>query len=66
MRYLNPSALVAARYLASEALRRRRPRKAARVRAYARPQRLPIPDAPVPIDLLNAVLEGLRRLEVAW
>ncbi|MFD6953414.1 MULTISPECIES: hypothetical protein [unclassified Nocardiopsis] len=34
MRYLNPSALVAVRYLTSERLRRRRPRRASRVRNY--------------------------------
>ncbi|MEE2039667.1 hypothetical protein Q8791_20830 [Nocardiopsis sp. CT-R113] len=61
-RYLNPSALVAARYIASEAMRRRRPRRAARVRAYA-PARF-APHAPAPRDVLEAVLEGLHRLEV--
>lgn len=33
-RYLNPSALVAVRHIAEEALRTRRPRRAARVRSY--------------------------------
>lgn len=36
-RYLNCSELVAARWLASEALRWRRPRRAARVRWYSHP-----------------------------
>ena len=37
-RYLNPSTLVAVKYMATEALRWRRPRRAARVRSYvARP-----------------------------
>ncbi|MGW8528706.1 MULTISPECIES: hypothetical protein [Nocardiopsidaceae] len=62
MRYLNPSALVAARYIASEAMRRRRPRRAARVRAYA-PAGF-VPYALTPHDILNAVLDGLHRLEV--
>ena len=36
--YLNPSTLVAVKYMAAEALRWRRPRRAARVRSYvARP-----------------------------
>lgn len=36
-RYLTHSALVAVRHLTAEALRHRRPRRAARVRAYTRP-----------------------------
>ena len=32
--YLNPSTLVAVKYMATEALRWRRPRRAARVRSY--------------------------------
>lgn len=77
MRYLNPSALVAVRYLASEAMRHRRPRRAARVRSYAPlPHRRETPLAPtappvvpavprvIPLDVLSAVLDGLNRLEM--
>lgn len=60
MRYLNPSALVAVRYLASEAIRHRRPRRASRVRAYA-----PALPASPALDVLHAVLEGLHRIEAA-
>jgi len=75
VRYLNPSALVAAKYLATEAMRHRRPRRARRVRAYTglrprpfRPNLPPLPShpvAPAPLDVLHAVLGGLHRLELA-
>ncbi|GAB2515233.1 hypothetical protein [Nocardiopsis aegyptia] len=67
MRYLNPSALVAVRYLAEERLRRRRPRRAARARAYA-PWPIPRPRVPLdaaPTAILATVLDGLRRLEAS-
>ncbi|MFE3459158.1 hypothetical protein ACFXKD_16575 [Nocardiopsis aegyptia] len=66
MRYLNPSALVAVRYLAEERMRRRRPRRAARARHYA-PWPVPRPRVPldvIPTAVLGAVLESLRRMEV--
>lgn len=65
-RYLNPSALVAVRYLAEETIRRRRPRRAARVRAYAPGRhRRPVPLARAPrIDVLTRALAGLQALEV--
>lgn len=66
-RYLNPSALVAVRYLATEAMRRRRPRRASRVRAYV-PPLIPTPRRPMdtaPITVLRTLLEGLHRWEVA-
>jgi len=62
VRYLNLSALVAARHIASEAVRRRRPRRAARVRAYA-PARF-TSCATTPRDGLDAVTDGLHHLEV--
>ncbi|GAA1078143.1 hypothetical protein GCM10009642_13550 [Nocardiopsis metallicus] len=85
-RYLNLSELAHVRWLASEAMRRRRPhrpRRARRVRAYAPaprtlalgessrsplPPRIPAPRRPLdsaPMDVLQAVLAGLRRLGVA-
>ncbi|MES0838011.1 hypothetical protein [Nocardiopsis tropica] len=64
-RYLNPSALVAVRHLASEAMRARRPRRAARVRHYVpEPSAFRVPVAVPALDVLGAVLDGLRRLEV--
>ena len=66
-RYLNLSELAHVRWLASEAVRWRRPRRARRVRAFAPPP-IPAPRRPLdtaPLDVLRAVLEGLRRLEVA-
>ncbi|MFD3685260.1 hypothetical protein ACFWTE_10630 [Nocardiopsis sp. NPDC058631] len=62
MRYLNLSALVAARHIAPEAVRRRRPRRAARVRAYA-PARF-TSCATDPRDVPDAVMNGLHRPEV--
>jgi hypothetical protein len=53
-RYLNLSELAHVRWLASEAVRWRRPRRAQRVRGYA-PQ----------LAGLYRVLDGLRRLEVS-
>lgn len=59
-RYLNPSMLLAASYFTEE--RRRRPRRASRVRLFApQPGHHPGPG----LDVLAAVLEGLRRLEAA-
>ncbi|PWV48452.1 hypothetical protein BDW27_1104 [Nocardiopsis sp. L17-MgMaSL7] len=76
-RSLNLSALACMCYLASEAFRRRRPRQAARVRAFAaNPRRttsrprgplIPSPRRPIdtiPMEVLGAVLAGLRRLAV--
>ncbi|MEU3020533.1 hypothetical protein ABZ635_24440 [Nocardiopsis sp. NPDC007018] len=77
-RYLKLCELACTRYLASEAMRRRRPRQAARVRAFAanprrhHPSRSWAPVAPsprrpideVPAEVLRAVLAGLRRLVV--
>ena len=58
---------MAPRYLnLSELMRHRRPRRAARVRAYV--PRIPAPRPPVdlaPVDLLLRVLAGLHRMEVA-
>ncbi|GAA1459276.1 hypothetical protein NE857_29740 [Nocardiopsis exhalans] len=83
-RYLNLSELAHVRWLASEAMRCRRPRRANRVRAYApaprklilgqpscapRPPRVPAPRRPLeaaPLQILQAVLSGLRRLGVAF
>lgn len=66
MRYLNSSELVYVRWLATEALRWRRPRRASRVRTYAPPAitatRRPLDDH---LGVLVRVLDGLRRLEVA-
>lgn len=65
MRYLNPSALVAVRYLAEERIRWRRPRRAARARYYA-PWPIPRPRVPMdaaPTAVLRIVLDGLRHLE---
>ncbi|SIO86544.1 hypothetical protein [Nocardiopsis sp. JB363] len=72
-RYLNPSELVYVRWRAAENTRWRRPRRAARVRAFApqppRPPLVPEPRRPVDttdLDLLRRVLAGLHRLpEVA-
>lgn len=82
-RCLNLSELTYARRRAVEPVRRPRPRRAGRVRAYAsssrtlagagssgspRPPRVPGPRRPldtVPLDVLHAVLSGLRRLEVS-
>lgn len=54
-RYLNLSELAHVRWLASEAMRRRRPRKASRVRAFAAmttPHPEPRPNGPVvPVPL---------------
>jgi hypothetical protein len=76
-RSLNLSALACICLLASEAFHRRRPRQAARVRAFAaNPRRttsrprsplIPSPRRPVdavPVEVLGAVLAGLRRLAV--
>lgn len=61
-RYLNASALVAVRQLAAERAPWRRPRRASRVRLFApQPGHHPGPG----LDVLAAVLEGLRRLEAA-
>lgn len=57
-RYLNPSALVAVKYLAAERLRWQRPRRASRVRTYA-------PEPSPTIALLQTVLAGLHRLEAS-
>lgn len=41
----------------------RRPRRGSRVRAYSP---APVPAAPLlPVDVLHAVLDGLRRMDVA-
>lgn len=69
-RYLNCSELVFVRYVASEALRRRRPRRALRVRAFVDPWLIPVPPPRRPLDdqlgILVRVLDGLRALpEVA-
>ena len=66
-RYLNLSELAYVRWLASEALRWRRPRRAHRVRAFALAGPTP-PRRPVDLGdltLLGRVLEGLHRLEVS-
>ncbi len=78
-RYLNLSHLVCGLYLTTEVMRRRRPRQAARVRAFAaNPPRqvvsrsrgplIPSPRRPIdtmPMQVLAAVLAGLRRWAVA-
>ncbi|WP_307869174.1 hypothetical protein [Nocardiopsis sp. B62] len=77
MRSLNLSQLVCVLYLATEAMSRRRPRQAARVRAFAtNPRRttsrsrgplIPSPRRPIdamPMQVLGTVLAGLRRLAV--
>jgi len=61
VRYLTPSALEAVRRLSAKAAPPRRPRRITRVRAYAV---APAPAAPS-LAVLGAVLDGLRRLEVA-
>lgn len=67
MRYLNLSELAYARHRAAEIMRSQRPRRAARVRAYA--PRIPAPRRPVDVaDLavLHRILGALRALpEVA-
>ena len=67
-RYLNLSELAYVRWRAAEIMRSRRPRRAARVRAYA-PPAIPAPRRPVdvaPTAVLLRVIEGLRALpEVA-
>lgn len=69
-RYLNLSELAYVRHRAAEIMRHRRPRRAARVRAFVDPwlQPVPPPRRPAdlaPVDLLLRVLDGLHRLEVA-
>ncbi len=79
-RSLKLSALACVCHLASVAFHRRRPRQAARVRAFAAnpPRRtttscsrrplIPAPRRPidsVPLQVLEVVLAGLRRLAVA-
>ncbi|MBQ1081070.1 hypothetical protein [Nocardiopsis sp. B62] len=70
-RYLNLSELASVGWLASETIRPRRPRRAGRVRGYAaflRPPLIPSPRRPLdtaPLDVLHAVLAGLRRLGVS-
>ncbi|MFE3461393.1 hypothetical protein ACFXKD_27935 [Nocardiopsis aegyptia] len=59
MRYLNPSALLAARFMAKEATRR--PRRASRPRRYAPWPPLVTGDMAV----LHAVRAGLENLAVA-
>ncbi|XKK36929.1 hypothetical protein HFP72_18370 [Nocardiopsis sp. ARC36] len=63
--YLNPSTLLAVRFLATETLRHRRPRQASRVRAYTNPS-VPMLPSTSTEGLLGAVLGGLRGLEVSW
>lgn len=73
--YLKLSHLAYVRQRASEATRRRHPRRASRVRAYAvtRPPRSTRPSVPsprrpldtAPLDVLRVVLSGLHRLAVA-
>lgn len=81
-RCLNLSELTYVRHRAAELVRRRRPRRVGRVRAYAsaprtlagartprspRPPQIPSPRRPLdtaPLDVLQAVLAGLHRLEV--
>ncbi len=79
MRSLNLSALACMCHLVSVAFHRRRPRQAARVRAFAanpphtttsrsRGPVIPAPRRPidsVPMQVLGAILAGLRRLAVA-
>lgn len=67
-RYLNLSELAYVRWLASEALRWRRPRRAARVRAFTLAGPIPPPRRPVDLgdmSVLVRVLHGLHRLEVS-
>lgn len=78
-RSLNLSALACVCHLVSVAFHRRRPRQAARVRSFAaNPPRtttscshrplIPAPRRPidsVPLQVLEVVLAGLRRLAVA-
>lgn len=77
-RSLNLSALACVCHLASVAFHRRRPRQAARVRAFAANPRtttsrsrgplIPSPRRPIdsaPMQVLGTVLAGLRRLAVA-
>lgn len=82
-RCLNPSELTYVRHRAVELMRRHRPRKAGRVRAFAanprihseerlsRSARSPLIPAPrrpldtAPLEILQAVLSGLRSLGVA-
>ena len=79
-RCLNLSELTYARYRAAELMCRRRPRRAGRVRAFAanppfrsetrpaRPPLVPLPRRPLdtaPLEILQAVLSGLRRLGAA-
>ncbi|GAA1074817.1 hypothetical protein [Nocardiopsis metallicus] len=63
-RYLNLSELARVRWLASEAMRRRRPRKAGRVRAFAMtatPHPEPRPHGPVlPVPLPRRPLAASR------
>ncbi len=76
-RYLNLSELAHVRWLASEAMRKRRPRKARRVRAFAlmaapHPEPPPRPHGPIvplprqPVDhhlgVLRTAVDGLRGL----
>ncbi len=77
-RSLKLSALACVCHLASVAFPRRRPRQAARVRAFAANPRtttsrsrgplIPAPRRPIdsiPLQVLEVVLSGLRRLAVA-
>ncbi|QVJ02010.1 hypothetical protein KGD82_03685 [Nocardiopsis eucommiae] len=77
-RFLNLSALACVCHLVSVAFYRRRPRQAARVRAFATNPRtttsrsrgplIPSPRRPIdsaPMQVLEVVLSGLRRLAVA-
>jgi hypothetical protein len=79
-RYLNLSELAYVRHRAAELMRRRRPRRAGRVRAFAanlpfrsetrpaRPPLVPLPRRPldsVPLLILQTLLAGLQRLGVA-
>ncbi|MES0832513.1 hypothetical protein [Nocardiopsis tropica] len=63
-RYLNPSTLLAVRFLTMETLRHRRPRRASRVRAYSNPSSA-LPSVPTE-GVLGAVLDGLRGVGVSW
>lgn len=69
-RYLNLSELAYVRHRAAEIMRSRRPRRAARVRAFVDPWLQPVPPPRRPVDLvpvavLFRVLDGLHRMEVA-
>ncbi|USY19741.1 hypothetical protein NE857_31685 [Nocardiopsis exhalans] len=68
-RYLNLSELAYVRHRAAEIMRSRRPRRAARVRAFApEPPAIPAPRRPMdlaPVAVLFRVLDGLHRMEVA-